>query len=409
MSDFTTGDGAVLLDEPAEQPVDRRRWPSRCAVRQSAVLGPADPPQIAEVLSSPALEMLRQRLRRVGLEIQPAPVLWKHLPGPALRVIFPTNADVIEEGTVVSVVVLHDLAAGRTLYAHPMHAGPGVNPLLKHLDGPMAAPKAQPGADGDRATRRIMEHKRALWQRFLEERDTLGREAASRRWRGDYYWALRRLYFCARCSECTWGHPHFDEHSRGSATDEPVAVAPRFGAALSAEDADVVARILAGPTWQVEAAYAARGGFTVGRTPRLMCEMSDGHVQVVFPTDVSNLQGGSLVALAILYHRPIGETVYGHCLSFGPEAETAFLRGDTALGLPAPQPGEAGCAARERYAEWRRSAWRRFWLDELEMGPAEAGRRWLKSFWMELGRLFGGKGRQPDVELPPAGPGEESR
>jgi len=117
---------------------------------------------IQEILSSAPMRTQEKLFARIGQVIREAPILWKSLPGPFLRVIFPVTGPEIEEGTVAAVAVLHDLEDDRTLYAHPMHAGPAVNPLLANLDGPMAHPKAQSGSDGDRATRRMIEHKKSL-------------------------------------------------------------------------------------------------------------------------------------------------------------------------------------------------------------------------------------------------------
>jgi hypothetical protein len=93
--------------------------------------------------------------------------------------------------------------------------------------------------------------------------------------------------------------------------------------------------------------------------------------------------------VAAWFHAPSGTTPYVHCLPAGPEAEPLFLHGERALGLPL---AGIGAEARKAYAAWRRSAWSRFWLDELELGRHAASRRWLDGWWEALGRLFAGRG-----------------
>ncbi len=112
--------------------------------------GPADQAtrqRIRLAWDSEAMRAQRERLESLGLSVDPDPALWKYLPGPYLRLFFRVSgaSPAIEEGQVVAVVLLHDPTSERTLYAHPVHAGPHANPLLKHLFGPMAGPKSQEG------------------------------------------------------------------------------------------------------------------------------------------------------------------------------------------------------------------------------------------------------------------------
>ncbi len=376
-----------------------------CAVEMQHPSDRAWPDEIDAILSSPPVNALRTVLRNVGQEIEPVPILWKTMPGPSLRAMFPVSGERIEKGVIVSIVVLYDLNKSRTLYAHPMHAGPDVNPLLKHLDGPMNGPKSQPGADGDKATRRILEHKQALWERFRTESETLGIMEASRRWRSGYYWALRRLYFCTKCTQCKWGHPYFDE--RHQTVDAPAQLPDSAISSikpLSAGQSEIVERIVASEAWQTEAAYARRGDFTVQTLPRLLIDLDDAHVQVIFPMEDTLLQGGSLVALSTIYHRESARVIYAHCLSCGPEAEIVFLRGDTALGLPPPRAAHLVQSARQAYIDWRKNGWIQFWLDELEQGLSVASARWRESFWMAIEDLFGGNLLQQVNDTQPGEP-----
>jgi hypothetical protein len=356
--------------------------------------------RIERALASPAVATQRATLEQIGLRIDPEPILWKYLPGPHLRLFFPVTGEghPIELGSVVAIVLLYDVATERTLYAHPVHAGPGANPLLKHIGGPMAQPKAQAGANGDRATLRLLEHKMALWACLERERNTLGSEEADRRWRERYAWALVRLYFCERCSACRWGSPFFD------GIGEAPYRSPRVEAQRTKPDLprgwqEIVAPILQSDIWKVEVAYARRGGFVTREDPQLLLQLDEEFSLTIFPTDAEFLTGGSIVALAVYFHEPTREVRYAFCLSAGPEAEMLFLHGDRAMGLPVPRTGTAGAAAREAYAGWRREAWSQFWLDELELGLHEASGNWLTAYWDALRSLVEGN-KTRDTQAP---------
>ncbi|MBW2444688.1 MAG: hypothetical protein JRG83_02050, partial [Deltaproteobacteria bacterium] len=333
-----------------------------------------------------AVAMQRAMLERIGRRIEPAPLLWRMLPSGHLRLFFPVTgaSDAIEKGTVVALVLLYDLAEERPLYAHPVHAGPGANPLLQHLSGPMAHPKAQEGGNGERATLRLLEHKRTLWERFEHEREELGPEEAGRLWRERYGWSLVRLYFCERCAACRFGSP-FLEGSDGEPFRSTGSAVPEEARELQpGESSQIAAAVRASEPWRIEVAYAQRGGFTVRDEPSRVEALGADWRIVLFPTDAEWIEGGTLVGAIAYFHVPSGETRYASCLSAGPEAETLFLRGDTALGLPLTD-----AAARGAYAAWRAQAWSSFWLDELELGLHAASRRWLHGYWDALGRLFG--------------------
>lgn len=352
---------------------------------------PSEPDRVFEaVLSSAPVCQLRRLLRRVDATIDSRPLLTKCLPGSLLRLVFPVHNETFEEGTVVAAVCLYDLAAGRILYAHPMHAGAEVSPLLKHFLGPMASPSAQAGSNGDRATLRMIEHKRALWERFCSERLTLGHADAAARWRRDYYWALKRLYFCARCTPCRWGS---ESYERTAAEIPPLPFGEqREGLRLimPQEQAEVVRNIVTGEAFRTETAYAARGNFDVDPHPRILKVSYDGHAHVLFPTHVRDLEAGSLVALAVTFHCQSREVLHAQCLSAGAEAEILYMRSLSAFGLPAPRPDSLGTDALLDYASWRRKAWSDFWLDELDFGIKIATARWLAAFWAAMEALFGG-------------------
>jgi len=366
------------------------------------------------VLESQPMRALAALLSRNGLEVEIQPIVYKDLSGTLTRLMFPVTGGPIVDGAVVSVVCLFDRKSRETLYAHPMHAGPGVNPLVRHLDGPLAAPKSQSGADGDRASRRIIEHKQALWDRFIHELPILGKEEADQRWREGYYWSLQRLYFCSGCTQCKWGSPFFDGPDPLVSSASTVATVSTNGdisPKLHDQYSEIVADILSSDAWRVETTYAARGGFSLIDSPRLLKELDSEFVQVIFSTNAVLLQAGTLVAVAFTYQIRSQEVVLSHCLCAGPESEIQFQKGDVAFGLPLPQSGHLGKDARSAYRSWRRRAWSQFWLNDLDNGTAVASGRWLEAFWAAIEALFGGNDlsygsqpvrRSPELDMPDA-------
>jgi len=162
------------------------------------------------------------------------------------------------------------------------------------------------------------------------------------------------------------------------------------GDPVSEKQALIVGDILVSAPWRIESAYAQRGGFDSVKHPCLIKEIDNDFMEIIFPTNVSLVQAGSLVAVAFTYHVASRSVVLSHCLCAGPEAEIQFLKGDVAFGLPLPQPGKAGEEAKETYRSWRRTAWSRFWLNDLESGVAVASQTWLNEFWDALEALFDG-------------------
>lgn len=373
--------------------------PSLAEEQPAAVVPPEMTSHRDDVVRSGPVTSLAQRLAEAGLTLGTEPIVCKRLDHAHERFMFPVTGSEIECGAVVAVVCLYDLTSRLTLYAHTMHAGPDVNPLLKNPDGPMATPKAQVGADGDRATRRIVEQKKALWSRFTDERSTLGREQAARRWRRDYYWALQRLYYCSRCSPCRWGSPFFDGPDPYAAPKAVSFAQINGGRRVDPARAAQAQNVVRHEAWRVEAAYALRGGFRVADRPRLICELDGNLDQMFFATDARLIDTGSLLALAITYDAQRDKVMAAHCLSAGPDAEIQFLRGAASLGLPLPRGSGGSERARLRYAAWRREAWLTFWMDELEHGIEVASATWLTEFWQALERLFGNGqvvSKQPD-------------
>ncbi len=344
---------------------------------------------VSTALASAAVQIPRGLLERMGLCIDPIPALWKYLPGPYLRLFFDVvgGDPAVQEGQVVGLVLLHDPQRERTLYAHPIHAGPNANPLLKHLHGPMSVPKAQEGANGDRATLRLLEHKRAIWDRFLVDRETMEPADAGRLWRDRYFWALVRLYFCERCPACRWGSPCFD-----GAPGDPYRAEcdePLQGYIVPGLSAGFFEALRKSAAWVVESAYVQRSGLVVDDVPLLALGLGSDTVFMAFRTNVEFVEAGIPVGLALYADVTSGEVLHAHVLTSGPEPEPALLFSSSALGLPPPQPGRAGISARESYVRWRAQGWSEFWLRELEEGSHAASRFWLAEYWAALKNLFG--------------------
>ena len=129
-----------------------------------------------------------------GFEVPRAPRLLKVLENEKVRVVFPTQVRVVEEGVVVALVCLYDLIAGINVYAHAIFAGPDVNASLKSLFVPTTQAKPQPGVEGNKAILKFVAWKRAAWSKFLNEELDVGTESASAVWIANFWKALDRMY-----------------------------------------------------------------------------------------------------------------------------------------------------------------------------------------------------------------------
>ena len=154
-----------------------------------------DQPTIIDAIrQSPNFQAELRYLARGGYEVASEPRLFKHLEHDLVRVVFPTTATEITEGTVVGLVTLYDRRERYNVYAHTLCAGPGVNILLKAFDQPMPPALPQPAPDGQRAIRQFVAWKQAAWTQFLTEELDLGAEEASRLWIARFWKALDRMF-----------------------------------------------------------------------------------------------------------------------------------------------------------------------------------------------------------------------
>jgi 1,4-dihydroxy-6-naphthoate synthase len=120
--------------------------------------------------------------------------LYKELEDEKVRVVFPVDAELLEEGAVVAITCLFDRREDRTVYAHTICAGPGANPTLKAVHSPLGRATPQPGVVGDKEVLRFVEWKKAAWGRFLNDELDLGNRAAAAVWTRGFWRALDRMF-----------------------------------------------------------------------------------------------------------------------------------------------------------------------------------------------------------------------
>ena len=131
---------------------------------------------------------------RGGYVVADSPRLFKHLEHGLVRVVFPTTATEVSEGTVVAMVCLWDSNQEYNIYTHTICAGGGVNILLRAMDHPLPQALPQPLPDGPRAIRQFVAWKEASWVKFLNDELEMGNARASRRWIASFWKALDRMF-----------------------------------------------------------------------------------------------------------------------------------------------------------------------------------------------------------------------
>lgn len=147
-----------------------------------------------QVVASDAFRVETTYLRRGGIAITPRARLWKQIDERFTRLIFPTDAKEVDDGTVVSMVCLWDARENTNVYAHCISAGPGANAQLRALYSPLNQVKPQPGIEGDKAIAKFIAWKQAAWGKFLNEELELGTTVASAHWLASFWKALDRMY-----------------------------------------------------------------------------------------------------------------------------------------------------------------------------------------------------------------------
>jgi len=154
--------------------------------------------------------------------------------------------------------------------------------------------------------------------------------------------------------------------------------------------ADIVKAVRASENFRSELRYIRRGGYDVTEEPGLFKHLEHGLVRVVFPTTVTHVDTGTVVALVCLYDLGEGYNVYAHTICAGAGVNALLKAVHSPMPVALPQPGALGEAAIAKFVAWKEAAWTRFLNDELEFGPDEASATWIGSFWKALDRMFGG-------------------
>lgn len=149
---------------------------------------------IDAVRTSPAFEAEVRYAERAGYKVIREARLYKELEESLVRVVFPVDEERLEEGTVIAITCLYDLANKYNIYGHTIIAGPGVNGLLKAAYAPLGGAHPQAGNAGPKAIAQFVAWKQVSWGRFLNEELEIGNVAASARWIKSFWKALDRLF-----------------------------------------------------------------------------------------------------------------------------------------------------------------------------------------------------------------------
>jgi hypothetical protein len=136
--------------------------------------------------------------------------------------------------------------------------------------------------------------------------------------------------------------------------------------------------------------YIARGAYEVADHPRLFKHLEHGLVRVVFPTTVTEVVEGTVVALVCLFDLRERYNIYAHTICAGPGVNVLLSAWFSQMPQALPQPGKDGEKAIARFVAWKEAAWVKFLNDELELGTEEASAVWVAHFWKALDRMFGG-------------------
>ncbi len=152
---------------------------------------------------------------------------------------------------------------------------------------------------------------------------------------------------------------------------------------------EIVREIISCENWKSEIYYVNRGGYEVVPEPRLFKYLEDDVVRVVFPTTVTEVTEGTVVAMVCLYDMRKKYNVYTHTICAGPRVNVMLNSRHSQMPQAMPQPGALGEAAIARFIGWKDAAWGKFLNEELLYGPETASAIWIASFWKAMDRMFG--------------------
>jgi len=156
------------------------------------------------------------------------------------------------------------------------------------------------------------------------------------------------------------------------------------------ETSRLAEQAVASDAFRVEAAYLRRGAISVLPRPRLLKQIDERFTRLIFPTDVKEVDDGTVVSMVCLWDARENINVYAHCISAGPGTNAQLRALYSPLNQVKPQPGIEGDKAIGKFIAWKQAAWGKFLNEELEHGTAAASARWLASFWKALDRMYGG-------------------
>lgn len=155
-------------------------------------------------------------------------------------------------------------------------------------------------------------------------------------------------------------------------------------------DNEIIQKTVSSECFRAEAAYLQRGGIETSTQPGMLKHIDDRYVRLVFPTSVREVDDGTVVAMVCLWDARENINVYAHCISAGAGVNAQLRSLYSPLNQVKPQRGMEGDKAVAKFIAWKQAAWGKFLNEELELGTAEASKRWLASFWKALDRMYGG-------------------
>ena len=152
----------------------------------------------------------------------------------------------------------------------------------------------------------------------------------------------------------------------------------------------VIQAVTESENFKSEVRYIGRGGSGIGPEPRLFKYLENDLVRVVFPTTVTEVTEGTVVALVSLYDQKEKCNVYTHTICAGPGVNILLKAMFSPMPQVRPQPGRDGDKAIAQFVAWKEASWVKFLNDELDLGTTAASAIWIANFWKALDRMFGG-------------------
>ena len=151
----------------------------------------------------------------------------------------------------------------------------------------------------------------------------------------------------------------------------------------------IISAVRGSECFKAEASYIARGGFETAERPRLLKQLENDKVRLIFPTRTSVIEEGVVVALVCLFDLTDTRNRYAHAIFAGPTVNASLRNLFVPAAQAKPQPSDAGNKAILKFVAWKQAAWSKFLNDELEMGNEEASAIWIENFWKALDRMYG--------------------